>query len=343
MIGSLSWFRSPDFTRWQVVPAILLSLLVALATNAEAQGQNTAKDAPQGKAAQGKAAQGKSAQGKDTQGNTAQGNPAQGGANATMEIAKADGQLAAMAGQTIKLTRSDKSEVFLVLGPDTDMKYSAEADMKWLSPGLMVRFTASFDQGRATAALKQLEVFVPSTRGRLTGEQMRDQTPGVYQEGKGPPEGAKGLFADDKKKAAKAAAPAGNAQTWRVVGALQGLQKNTMLVAAGTQPIQIELDPAISISVIADDLTFANSGDNVTVSGLRNPAQPTIIQAEKIELKAAKKLTQAQPAGRTSKSRGRNSKDADPAGKTGKDAKDGDKAGTKQPAGKSTGKAAKSQ
>jgi len=313
MIGSLRWSRRLGLTKWQVMPVILLSMVAAHAPLVWAQGQKNAKDGA-----------------------------GQGGANATMEIAKSEGQLAAMAGQTIKITASDKSEVFLVLSPDTEMKYSGEADVKWLSPGLMVRFTASFDQGRATSTLKQLEVFVPSSRGRLTGEQMRDQTPGVYQEGKAPPAGAKGLFADNNKKgggnAAAPAAAAGNAQSWRVVGTLRGLQKNTLMVAAGAQPIQIEIDPALAISIISDDLTFANSGDNVTVSGLRNPAQPTIIQAEKIEIKAAKKLTQAQPAGRTSKSRGRGGKDTDPAAK---DAKDSDKTGTKQPGNKPAGKATK--
>ncbi|MFO1063582.1 MAG: hypothetical protein U0892_06930 [Pirellulales bacterium] len=39
--------------------------------------------------------------------------------------------------------------------------------------------------------LKALEVFVPSQQPRMTPDQIRDQTPGVYPEAKGPPPGAK--------------------------------------------------------------------------------------------------------------------------------------------------------
>jgi hypothetical protein len=88
-----------------------------------------------------------------------------------------------------------------------------------------------------------------------------------------------------------------------VVGTLRNVQKNVITLAAGPQPMQIELAPDATITVTASDFSFASHGDLVTVSGLRNPAQPEWIQAERIDVKAAKKLTQAQPVPRGGKLR----------------------------------------
>ncbi len=235
-----------------------------------------------------------------------------------LEIAKAEGKLEAMQGQTLKI-KSDSKDMFLVMGQQTAVKFSGDAEASWLQPGLYVRFSSSFDaQGRPTAALKNLEVFLPSTSNRLSAEQQRDQTPGIYQESKSVPPGAKEVFADKKApppKNAPAAAPAG--QAMRVVGTVRAVQGSKLMIAAGMQPVQIELDPSVVIAVTATDLSFINQGDNVTVSGLRNPAEPSWIQAERIEIKAGKKLTQAQPIQR-GKSRSTKGKDS----KEDKDSKD---------------------
>ncbi len=249
--------------------------------------------------------------------------------SAAKEIAKSQGKLEARQGNRIKILDAENKEVFITISEETAVRYTADADAKWLAPGLSVRFTASFEQGKPTESLKQIEVFTP-LEGRLTMEQMREQTPGIYQEGKAPPEGAKGLFAEDKKgakpppktKKEKDAVPAGpGAQSMRVVGKIANVQGNVLTIVAG-QPMQVELDSAAKVNVVANDfntaLSFAVKDDAVTVSGLRDPAAPAIIYAERIELKAAKKLEQmqVQPRGRTT---GRN-RDTD--GKDGKDAKD---------------------
>ena len=224
-------------------------------------------------------------------------------AGAAREIAKAEGKLEAQQGQTIKISTAEKKELFIQLSQGTALKYSGEADRSWLAPGLMVRFSTKFEQGKPPAPLKNLDVFMPAMRPGMTMEQMREQTPGMYQEGKVPPPGAKGLFAEDNKKpgtkaggkpADPPATASGASPTYRVVGRISGVHGNTLIVAA-EQPMQFELDPAAVISVSSSDLSFAQLGDTVAVSGLRNPVEPAFIQAEKLEIKAAKKLTQAQP------------------------------------------------
>ncbi|MCC6508559.1 MAG: hypothetical protein IT423_05605 [Pirellulaceae bacterium] len=245
-------------------------------------------------------------------------NPAQ-----AMEIAKVEGTLAGAQLGKIKITTPDKKEVFLIPDNETVVNYSAQAEPVWLTGGLMIRFSANFDStGKPTAPLKALEVFTPVMRGRMSPEQMREQTPGVFQEGKAPPEGAKGLFAENNRKpnqpapkgkpSTKKETPAPvTGQAYRVVGKLVNLQNNVMTVLAG-QPMQIELDPAAVISVTAHDLASAMNmavqGDAVSVSGLRNPAQPEVVKAEQIVVKAAKKRTQAVTQtrpGRTATTRGK--------------------------------------
>ena len=235
------------------------------------------------------------------------------GGNATMEIAKAEGKLEAQQGQRIKISTAEQKEIFIDISQETSLKYSGEADRSWLSPGLMVRFSTKFDQGKPEM-LKGLEVFMPVMHRGMSMEQIRDQTPGMYQEGKAPPPVPKGLFAGDDKKAGTKpagkpaattpppAATTGAAPTVRVIGKLMGVHGNVVMVMT-EQPMQFELDPEATIAVTSGDLSFVAQGDSVAVSGLRSPAEPSFIRAERIEIKAAKKLTQPQPAPRGSRTR----------------------------------------
>lgn len=249
--------------------------------------------------------------------------------SASMEIAKAEGKWDAFSQGIIKILNAENQELFLQSENDTVVTYTAEAEAAWLMPGYMVRFSASFDQNsKPTAPLKAIEVFTPLTRRRMSPEEMREQTPGITREDKAQADGAKGLFGDNDKKQPKGkpskkdtAVTAG--QTYRVVGQIGGVQNNVLTVMAST-PIQIEIDPTAVVTVTTNDIASAMGmiakGDSVSVSGLRNPAQPAQIYCERISIKAAKKLTQAMPQGKRGKGTSRD-KDTDP--KNAKNAKDG--------------------
>lgn len=243
-----------------------------------------------------------------------------------MEIAKVEGKWDAFSQGIIKILNAENQELFLLSENDTVVRYTAEADPAWLMPGYMVRFSASFDQNaKPTAPLKAIEVFTPNTRRRLSPQEMREQTPGIHLEEKGPPEEAQGLLGEKNKKpqqqpkgkpAKKEAITPG--QTFRVVGQIGGI-KNNVLSIVTSQPIQIEIDPTAVVTVTANDIASASNlitkGDSVSVSGLRNPAQPTQIYCEQITIKASKKLTQAMPQAKRGKTSARdndskNSKEA---------------------------------
>ncbi len=257
--------------------------------------------------------------------------------NTSMEIAKVEGKWDAFSQGVIKILNAENQEVFLHSENDTVINFTAEAEPAWLMPGVMVRFSASFDQSfKPTAALKAIEVFTPLMQRRLSPQEMREQTPGIHQEEKGQPEAAKA----DNNKTQVRNRPASKkdaivpGQSLRVVGQLVGVQSNVLQVNAGNL-IQIEIDPAATVTVTAHDLPsvaqLITKGDAVTVSGLRNPAQPNHVYCEQITIKPAKKLTQAMPQTKRGKTSARDKdKDADTKGT--KDGKDGKaKPDTKKP------------
>ncbi len=253
---------------------------------------------------------------------------------AGMEIAKVEGKWDAFQQGIIKILNAENQEVFLQSENDTLLRYSAEAEPSWLMPGYMVRFSATFDQNyKPTAPLKTIEVFTPMTRRRMTPEEIREQTPGINLEGKGPPQDAKGLFTDNKKpqppakgKSNKKEPAITAGQSFRVVGQIGNIQNNVLTVMAST-PIQIEIDPTAVVTVTANDMPSAMNmiakGDSVSVSGLRNPAQPNQVYCEQITIKAAKKLTQVLPQAKKGKGSPRDKDKDDPKNaKNTKDSKD---------------------
>lgn len=235
------------------------------------------------------------------------------GGGGGLEIANVAGKLEAVQGGSLKILDAAKAESLIVLDPRTTVKYSGQAKPAWLSTGLMVRFSARLDQqGNAQASIKTLEAFVPDTNRRMSLDEMRNQTAGLYPEGSTLGTVTKGLFnekksdskkADDKKstkrtekKGAAKNEPDENQgasstfQGYRVVGQVLNHQRGVLLINAGGKRLSVELDPNAAISVTAPNVMFAMPGDDVKITGLRNPKQPQLVQAESIEIKAAKPL-----------------------------------------------------
>ena len=250
------------------------------------------------------------------------------------EIVNVTGKLDSMLGSNLKILSDGNIETIAVLDQRTSAKFSGQAKSTWLPPGILVRFSARFDgNGKAEAPLKSLDAFVTDPRARLTPDEMRNQSPGMYPEGGSIGNATKGLFNDkssdakgnrkadkkadkktdkkvDKKsegkKGAKNAelASLGTPQTYRVVAQVMQVQQNTMFLRAGNQTLSVEIDPAATINVSLPHVLFAVPGDAITLSGLRSPRDPKFVQVEKIEVKATKLLgldgTQAAKGGRGS-------------------------------------------
>jgi hypothetical protein len=260
-----------------------------------------------------------------------------------LQIAQVSGTMQAMALDKIKIVAEDKKEYFAVVSPQTSLSYKGTAEPDFLMPGMLIRFSAELNQaGQVQSPVAELEVFTISQHRRMSQEQMRDQTAGVYQVG-GEVGNAKkpGDKPNEKSSKPNVATSKGGAQAYRVVGQIAGMKAGKMLVQAGGAQVQLELDPKAVIKVTSHDTTFCQMGDQVKVSGLRNAGQEQFIQSESLEIVGSKPLGPAE--GKTAK----NAKTAKGAkGKTAKagavkdkdDATDDNKTEAKSDAKKTTAK-----
>ncbi len=231
-----------------------------------------------------------------------------------LQIAQISGTMQAAQLNQIKIVAEDKKEYFAVVSEQTSLQYKGTAESDFLTPGLLVRFSAELNQsGQVQGPVKELEVFTISQHRRLSPEQMRDQTAGVYQVG-----GEVGnVKPSDKAKDKTAAKPTANstkvAQSYRIVGQIAGVKAGKMFVQAGGVQVQLELDPKAVINVTSQDTTFCQMGDQVKVSGLRTAGQEQFIQSESLQIIGAKPLKPVEGKtaknGKTTKStKGKNAK-----------------------------------
>lgn len=195
-----------------------------------------------------------------------------------LEIASFEGTLTAIAGDKIKVKGKDGAERMAVVNAQSTLKYTGTADVKFLRPGLTVRFSAVFDvrKGIPLAPLNEIEIFRPAKERRMSPEQRQSQTPGIYPV--------------NEKKDSNVQSPKDGQQNFLVVGLLRAVQSNKIQVFAGSRPIMADLNEQIKISVVAGDVLFCQPGDKVKVTGLRNPSQQDWVQAETVEIVGSKPL-----------------------------------------------------
>ncbi len=232
------------------------------------------------------------------------------------ELVDVAGKLDSMMGANLKIISDGNIETIAVLDPRSTIKFIGQAKSTWLPPGMLVRFSARFDgSGKPETPIKTLDAFQMNTRGRLTPDEMRDQTPNMYPEGTSIGTATKGLFNDKKtdkrpeKKSTKKTdnvaekkssvkkrgskdtdLDVGTPQAFRVVGQVMQVEGNKLFLRAGTHQLTVDIDPAATINVNLPHAMAALPGDSVTLKGLRNPRDPKFVQAEVIDIKAAKLL-----------------------------------------------------
>lgn len=207
-----------------------------------------------------------------------------------LEIAEVEGTLQAIAGSRLKVLGDDNSEYFVMLTGKSTFKYAGTAEAKFLRPGLMVRFTATFDvqKGIAIKPVGEIEIFRPAKQRRMTQEQRQSQTPGIYPREEKGRENRKGKSQANETGALEVGNVAN--QLFLVVGRLAAIQAGKIRVQAGTRAMVVDLEPDSKITVAAGDGAFCLPGDKVKVTGLRNAAQSNLIKAEAVEIKGSQPL-----------------------------------------------------
>ncbi|MFO0943809.1 MAG: hypothetical protein U0930_23990 [Pirellulales bacterium] len=232
--------------------------------------------------------------------------------------------------------------------------YRGTADPKAISPGLMVRFTAKFDNnGNAQSELKEMEIFTPIIGGHLNQNQA--QTPGIYPTQENEPN-AKDAGAKDAGNTAvkntkdkgkntkgkdKADPKAKGAEfvEYRVVGQITAAQNGKVQISTGSQMLMVQLanNAKININTIIPD--YCAKDDEVTVEGLMSADLPTAIQASKVIVTGAKPVGKSEltddKKSKGSASKGNSATDnKKPDDKKGSDKKGSDKKTGDKPTGK---------
>lgn len=174
---------------------------------------------------------------------------------------------------------TEQGEQMLVKVPDRpqDVSFVASANPSWLRPGMLVKFRNTFDaKGRPVATVRQLEVI------SLRAETQIGLIPDSNLAG-----GATGLFSSEEPTK-KTSAP--ETMSFTVAGTLRGYKDGNILVAAGSTPVQSQLDEKASISVDVSDYSLAREGDTVQVTGWYYLGQRDRVFSNRLSISSTQKL-----------------------------------------------------
>lgn len=217
-----------------------------------------------------------------------------------LEATTLTGTLEAVAADKIRVKGEDGTSYFVVLNRQSTVSYRGTADPRFLRPGLMVRFSGTFNTATGTpeAPIAELEIFRPVKRRRMSREMQQNQTPGIY------PVAAKGEAGEGRanpRTQPRTANAASKNPELKIVGQLRAVQADKIQVVAGNRPVIVPMDAAVKISVGTGDTMFCMPGDTVEVVGLTNSAQPSWIQAETVEITGVNVLGQNENPGQSKK------------------------------------------
>ena len=195
------------------------------------------------------------------------------GANQNM-VTEFKGKLKGFQRGVVYVQREDGTDM-MVQVPDnlTAFQFVALAKPAFLKRGQLVRLTGTFNpvNGMAVSPINKVELFQPVS-GAMPGRIREQYLPGVYPQQQN--ENQQGF--------------AGPVRC-RVVGGVMGIHDNgNMVVQAGSRPLQIPLSPDVTFEIRFNNLTLAQEGDTVSVSGFYQPSNETLVKAERITVTSEK-------------------------------------------------------
>ncbi|WP_372726369.1 hypothetical protein [Novipirellula sp.] len=191
---------------------------------------------------------------------------AQAGANMVTQF---KGTLKSAQPGVLVITRDDGTEMF-VQPPDelANLAFVAEAKPAFLGRGMLIRFSGVFDgAGNPLSKIEKVEIFQPVPPQQLKGSQRDKFTPGVYGD----------RHANPQQRA--------EPQKYEVVGIPMGITPNgIMMTQAGKIPVRCQLAEDAQFELRLNNLSLAQPGDPVSISGFYQPPDETKVKAESITI-----------------------------------------------------------
>lgn len=193
------------------------------------------------------------------------------------ENTRGSGTLKGLAQGLLHVETKEGDQLLLKVeaGPN-ELSHTGSADVSWLRPGMLVRFTARLSKkGQPLSDISEVTVFTPRESSRI----------GIF------PEAALGggeLFAEPNPAAAKDKDDSG---TYLVSGQLTGLRGGKMTVAAGMVTLKLELAEEAKVRFDLADYRYAQPGDGVSFEGWYYPMAKHQIFARRLDITSAEPLT----------------------------------------------------
>jgi hypothetical protein len=175
--------------------------------------------------------------------------------------------------------KMENGEQWLIKVPDDPRKtvVTGSAATNWLSPGMFVKFTATFDEkGAGQQTINEMQVFIPSKEDPL----------GAYRAAGG---NAGNLF-DNEKPAGTRKKPQKVTARFDIAGQLRGLRDGVIYVNAGGAALRVPLAEKCSIRVVINGFQFGRIGDSVTLDAWYYTPQKELGRAiaNRLDIVAAK-------------------------------------------------------
>lgn len=160
-----------------------------------------------------------------------------------------------------------------------DVNYSADADVDFLKPEMMVRFSATLsNKGLVLSEIGSIQVFTPLEPGDL----------GIMPDGGGK-NPADGLFSSEEKEEKKPK-KGPEQMACNIGGQIVSLKGKKMIVAAGGTQLKCDLADDVKVTVSISDLSWARLGDKVQVDGRYLVANRAAAWANTLSITAANPL-----------------------------------------------------
>ncbi len=214
------------------------------------------------------------------------------GANQSMSI-EVEGKLAGFKQGMLLVEREDGVEITVKLPEDAlGFGFQAPIEVSFLRPGMMVRFNGNFNKaGVPTDPIDELTAFLPLAE-KLAKKKSDDFVPGIYPGEK------------------KSNLPDG-VSNYKVVGKLMGWDATGLVaVQAGRRPLRVQLAEKATMHLRLNQLSLAQQGDAVTITGTYRLPDDTKVVAKTISVITDRVQTGA-AAGTSAKGRPKRGKRGD--------------------------------
>ncbi len=181
------------------------------------------------------------------------------------------GKLKDVRRNIMTVTRDDGTDVAVMLHEDpTKLVFAAEAKPQWIKPGMLVRVESMFSaNGQPPAPLDTVEIFQPF-QARMSSAQADMYVPGIHSM--------------DRKPAAANGQQGIEPGKYRIIGSLVGGGAAGIMINANQTQVPIPLTANAKWLIRFNNLTLAEPGDVVHVTGFHQPPNETEVKASNVRI-----------------------------------------------------------